>query len=247
MMANKNWAKSSVAARRVCASLLLVVSCCIHSIPALADEELALADFSGRYPALAAAGTRSFTLKDIPGDPLNLAFVGSEEELLCLMAKAGWLPADPITLRSSLRITMDSIARRPYADAPVSSLYIQGKRQDLAFEQPAANNPSKRHHVRFWRIDAPGPAQWMAAATYDTSIGLSRVNGHVTDHVTHHISADIDAERDKLLADLRRVGGVTIDWIDDFQPVRSGRNGGGDPFHTDGRLALIVVAATAVP
>jgi len=46
---------------------------------------------------------------------------------------------------------------------------------------------------------------------------------------------------------LRRVGGVTIDWVDDFHPVRSGRNGGGDPFHTDGRLALVAVAATAAP
>jgi len=247
MMANKNWIRPGVGARMACALLLLAVSCCYSSVRALADERSALSDFSGSYPALAAAGTRSFTLKGVPGDPLNLAFVGSEGDLLRLMAKAGWFPADPITLRSSLRITMDSIVRRPYVDAPVSSLYVAGRKQDLAFEQPAAANPSKRHHVRFWRIDAPGPAQWMAAATYDTSIGLSRANGHVTDHVTHHISADVDAERDKLLADLRRVGGVTIDWVDDFQPVREGRNGGGDPFHTDGRLALVAIAATPAP
>jgi len=230
-----------------CALLLLAVLFCCNSVRALADERLALQDFSGRYPALAAAGTRSFTLKGVPGDPLNLAFLGSEGDLLRLMAKASWFPADPITLRSSLRITMDSIVHRPYVDAPVSNLYLTGRKQDLAFEQPAAANPSKRHHVRFWRIDAPGPAQWMVAATYDTSIGLTRTNGHLTDHVTHHISADVDAERDKLLADLRRVGGVTIDWVDDFQLERSGRNGGGDPFHTDGRLALVAVVATAAP
>ncbi|MFT3791501.1 MAG: LssY C-terminal domain-containing protein [Rudaea sp.] len=245
-MAKENSTKSRIVACMARALLFLAALCGCRPFPALADEELALPDFSSRYPALAAAGSHSFTLKGVPGDPLNLAFVGSEDDLLRLMAKAGWYPADPVTLRSSLRITMDSIVRRPYIDAPVSGLYVHGRRQDLAFEQPAANNPSKRHHVRFWRIDAPGPAQWMAAATYDTSIGLSRANGHVTDHVTHHISADIDAERDKLLADLRRAGGVMSAWVDGFQPVRSGRNGGGDPFHTDGRLAL-VVATTAAP
>lgn len=233
----------TVAACAARALLLLAASWSCRSVSAFADEQLAAADFSVRYPALAAVGTRSFTLKGVPGDPLNLAFVGSEGDLLRLMARAGWFPADPITLRSSLRITMDSIVRRPYVDAPVSSLYIRNRKQDLAFEQPAAGNPSKRHHVRFWRIDASGTAQWMAAATYDASIGLSRVNGHVTDHVTHHISADVDAERDKLLADLRRAGGVTIDWVDDFQPAHDGRNGGGDPFHTDGRLAVFAIAA----
>ncbi|HEX7915296.1 LssY C-terminal domain-containing protein [Rudaea sp.] len=239
--------RSGVGARAAGALLFLAVSCCCRCGPAVANEELVLPDFSSRYPALAAAGTRSSTPKGVPGDPLNLAFVGGEDDLLRLMAKAGWFPADPITLRSSLRIAMDSIVRRPYVAAPVSSLYVGGRKQDLAFEQPAANNPSKRHHVRFWRIAASGPAQWMAAATYDTSIGLSRSNGHVTDHVTHHISADVDAERDKLLADLQRAGGVSIAWIDSFQPVREGRNGGGDPFHTDGRLALVVIVVAAAP
>lgn len=221
----------------------LLLFCALYCVAgsAIAQQDLTPADLAARYPALAEAGSRSFTLKGAAGDPLNLAFVGGEDDLLRLMAKAGWFPADPITFRSSLRITVDSLARRPYVDAPVSSLYVHGRKQDLAFEQPAANNPSKRHHVRFWRLDAPGRTQWIAAATYDTSIGFSHVNGHVT----HHIAADVDAERDKLLADLARAGGVTISWVDGFQPVRDGRNGGGDPFHTDGRLALVVLVPSA--
>ncbi len=192
------------------------------------------------YPALASAGTRSFTASGVPGDPLNIAFVGSEDQLLRLMAQAGWFPADPITFRSSLRIAVDSIARRPYTDAPVSNLFVQGRKQDFAFEQPAANNPSRRHHVRFWRVDARDRQHrplWVGAATYDARIGLSHVNGHIT----HHIAADVDRERDKLVSDIRGVGAVSVSWIDNFQPERRGRNGGGDPFHTDGRLVLIVM------
>jgi hypothetical protein len=130
------------------------------------------------------------------------------------------------------------VARRPYVDAPISNLYVNGKKQDLAFEQPAASNPSKRHHVRFWRLDqlaASGRPIWIGAATYDARIGLS----HGNRHFTHHIAADVDSERDKLLGDVQHAGRVTITWIDNFQSIREGRNGGGDPFHTDGRLVLI--------
>ena len=199
---------------------------------------------AARHPALDSAGTRSFTSNGVPGDPLNIAFVGSEDELLHLMADARWDPADPITFRSSLRIAIDSVARRPYVDAPVSNLYVNGEKQDLAFEQPAANNPSKRHHVRFWRLerlDASGRPLWIGAATYDARIGLSHVNGHVT----HHIAADVDSERNKLLDDIQHAGRVSIDWIDNFQPVRQGRNGGGDPFYTDGRLAVITAEVSS--
>ncbi|MEP6941026.1 MAG: LssY C-terminal domain-containing protein [Rudaea sp.] len=199
---------------------------------------------------LAGAPTRSFTAAGVPGDPLNIAFVGSEEELQRAMAAARWMPADPITFRSSLRITLDSLVRRAYAEAPVSSLYVEGRKQDLAFEQPAASNPSRRHHVRFWRLSHPGASAtpteslWVGAATYDARIGLSRVNRHLT----HHIAADIDEERDKLLDDLRTGGGIGIGWIEGFQPEREGRNGGGDAFHTDGRLALVsVLAPVGVP
>jgi hypothetical protein len=193
--------------------------------------------------ALDATGTRSFTSSGRPGDPLNIAVVCSEDELLRVMAAAQWYPADPITFRSALRITIDSVARRPYADAPVSNLYINGKKQDLAFEQPAANNPSKRHHVRFWRVDLPNPLHgmlWIGAATYDASIGLSHTNGHIT----HHIAADVDNERDKLLDDIQGVGSAAIHWIDNFQPIRQGRNGGGDRFSTDGRLALVAIGTS---
>jgi hypothetical protein len=207
-------------------------------------SEIEQQDLTNRlHAALSSIGTHSFTHAGRLGDPLNIAVIGSEDELLRIMANARWDPADPITLKSSLRIAIDSLARKPYADAPVSNLYINGKKQDLAFEQPAASGPSKRHHVRFWRVDPAGPSDrplWIGAATYDTSIGLSHTNGHIT----HHIAADVDGERDKLLGDIQRAGTVAICWIDDFQTIRQGRNGGGDPFHTDGRLVVVTIGAS---
>ena len=46
-------------------------------------------------------------------------------------------------------------------------------------------------------------------------------------------------ERDALLGDMRGAGFVSIKWIDGFQSEREGRNGGGDRFVTDGRLAVV--------
>lgn len=195
-----------------------------------------------RHPALDQVGTRAFTAARTPGDPLNIAFIGSKEALETAMRQAGWSPADPITVRSSLRIAVDSVADRPYATAPVSDLFVNGRKQDLAFEQAASEGPSERHHVRFWKaavLDAMGRPLWVGAATYDAGVGVS----HTTGQITHHIAPDVDRERDKLVDDLRAKAAVSVKWVEDFQPVREGRNGGGDRFFTDGRLAVVVAAS----
>jgi LssY C-terminus len=60
------------------------------------------------------------TASGIPGDPVNIALVGSESDVIHAMIKAGWFPADPITFDSSVRIAVDSVIRRPDDEAPVS-------------------------------------------------------------------------------------------------------------------------------
>jgi hypothetical protein len=212
----------------------LLAGATIYASPA--DEDVPPVHLAKRRQlAQDLVGTRSFTASGIPGDPLNVAFYGSEEELLTLMAKAGWDPADAITLRSSLRITIASLRHRPYPDAPVSSLYVNGRKQDFAFEQELGD-ASRRHHVRFWKLDLHDDHPlWIGAATRDIGIGVSHANGRPT----HHIAPDIDSERDKLVTDLEAAGAMAIEWIDDFQPAGEGRNAGGDRFVTDRRLAVI--------
>lgn len=198
--------------------------------------------FTKRHPALDEVSRVTSTANGIPGDPLNIALIGTEEEIQQTMLAAEWLPADPITLRSSLRIAAGTVFRRPYETAPVSNLYLWGRKQDLAFQHPAGNDPRKRHHVRFWRsekLDEDARPLWIGAATFDTAVGLSFTTGQIT----HHIDADIDAERDKLLDDLRRTPFLSgVYWVDGFHREREGRNGGGDPYYTDGRLPVAVLA-----
>lgn len=194
-----------------------------------------------RHPGLEGVPRLTLTKRGVPGDPLNVAFVGSLEDLHLAMLEAGWFPADPITLKSSLRIVAGTVFRRSYVDAPVSSLMVWGRRQDLAFEQPVGKDPRRRHHVRFWwsdKLDNQNRPLWIGAATYDTKVGLAKT----THQITHHIDPEVDKERDKLLTDVKRTGNLSvIDWVDGFQEKLKGKNGGGDPYFTDGRLAVGVL------
>ena len=88
------------------------------------------------------------TRSGIPADPINVGLVGSKEDVLCAMNAAGWYPADPVTLRSSIEIIGSVLLDRPYRDAPVSPLLFQNKREDLAFEKPVGKSADRRHHER---------------------------------------------------------------------------------------------------
>jgi hypothetical protein len=195
-----------------------------------------------RHPALSGAPRITHTAAGIHGDPLNIALVATKAELVKAMLAAGWHPADPLTLETSLRIVSSTVFHRPYVDAPVSNLYLWGRKEDLAFEQPVGDDPERRHHVRFWRsteVDRTDRPLWIGAATYDMEVGFS----HTTGQITHHIAPDVDAERDKLIDDLRRAGELRqVVWIERFHQVLRGYNGGGDPYYTDGRLAVGVIA-----
>ena len=197
------------------------------------------------HPALSGIPTITHTKDGIPGDPLNVALISTHEQLTNALLAADRDEADPITLESSLRIAGATILNRSYEDAPVSSLYLWDRKQDLALEQPIGDDPRRRHHVRFWespQLDDAGRPLWIGAATLDTRVGLS----HTTGEITHHISPNVDAERDKLLADLQKGSALaSIDWIADFQPNLEGHNGGGDPWRTDARLGLGVLTAVA--
>jgi hypothetical protein len=199
------------------------------------------------HPALEDAPKTTLTSQGIPGDPLNVGLIGTTHELIQAMLEAGWHPADPVTLKSSLGIAGSVLLRRPYVAAPVSNLFVFGRRQDLAFEKPVGKSASRRHHVRFWRsseLGEGGEPLWIGAVTFDRSVGLS----HRTGQVTHHIAADVDSERDGLFADLvtaRQLG--KLFQVTGVGSTLAGRNGGGDRYFTDGELTVGILARDGEP
>ena len=179
------------------------------------------------------------TGQGIPGDPINVGLVGDAKDLVCAMHAAGWFPADPITLKSSIEIVGSVLLDRPYKDAPVSNLYYLGRREDFAFEKPLGASADRRNHVRYWKVLDQGEEKrpvWLGSATLDRGVGVS----HYTGAVTHHISPDLDAERGVLAADLEKAGMVEAKYqVTGIGPTMAGRNGGGDPYYSDGEIWVL--------
>src|SRR4051794_24100708 len=158
-----------------------------------------------RHPALDDVPGLTQTATGIPGDPINVALIGTKADLVKAMLAAKWFPADPLSLKSSLEIAVDAVFKRPDPDAPVSNLYLFGRKEDIAFQQDVDDNPRQRHHVRFWQTDKADPdgrPVWVGSAVFDEHVGLSRTTGQIT-HVT---AADVDAERDYLFRCLEQTG-----------------------------------------
>ena len=163
--------------------------------------------------------------------------IGTKEELVTAMLVAKWQPADPITFKSSAKLVRSVALHRPDETAPVSHLYLWKRKQDLAFEQAVGKAANRRHHIRFWEStkQVDGRPLWLGTATFDTKVGFS----YRTGMITHHIDADIDADHDKLMKDLTAAGRLlSTEGIAGFQSKHDGRNGGGDPYRTDGKLLL---------
>ncbi|UDF14674.1 LssY C-terminal domain-containing protein [Antiquaquibacter oligotrophicus] len=191
---------------------------------------------------------RARTSDGLLGDPINLALLGSEPQVHEAMIRAGWTLADDLSFATGLTIVKSTVLRRSYDEAPVSPLLLFGRKQDFAYQQEVDGTPGKRHHVRFWRCPPgwklPGgqPADWLAAGTYDKSVGFSLF----TLQITHKIDERTDDERDHIVATVTDATPVvTTKVIEDFSTGYHSRNGGGDSIVTDGDLPVLDLRAIA--
>ena len=196
----------------------------------------------------------------LPGDPVNVALIGTLSELRAAFAAIGWMEADRLNLKSSIGMARSFVFNQPYPKAPFSTLYLFGRGQDIGLQKAIDDSPRKRHHVRFWALglglaestlgtasfwlntDRPPEADrvlWVGAVTRDTGIGLTKL----TFQITHATDSDTNAEREFLFGELKK-GRV----IDD---VRSHRTGdkliteGVNHYVTDGDVAVANLAAPA--
>jgi hypothetical protein len=165
----------------------------------------------------------SFTITGdgLPGDPVNLALIGTLQQLRRAFAAVGWVEADRLGLASSWRMVRAFIFNSPYPTAPFSTLYLFGRGQDIGFQKAIDDSPRKRHHIRFWALslaraeDTLGTAGfwlntdrplddacvlWVGAGTRDTGFSLTQL----TFQVTHATDSDTNAERDYIVAELAK-------------------------------------------
>ena len=199
------------------------------------------------FPAMASAPRRAVSERGVPADPLNVALVGTEAEVEEAFRRAGWVAAEPVTRRSSVKIAESVLLHRPDSAAPVSPLWLYGRMQDLAFEREVGPSASRRHHVRLWRMPNATYEQrpvWLGGATFDLRAGIS----HRGLHPTHHIAPDVDEERDTLTANLVRAQQVAATFRVTGVGLRvDARNAEGDRFDTDGELRVLVISPGNAP
>jgi hypothetical protein len=202
---------------------------------------LAWESYARLHPSFDDSPRITRTGDDHPGDPLNVSLIGTKEQIEAIMKAAKWDQAAALGIKSDLKIAEDTVLSRPDTDAPVSNLFLFGRKEDLAFEQPVGGNPRQRNHVRYWKTDKSnddGRLIWIGAASYDERVGLS----HTTGQITHHIAPDVDKERDHLFSDLKATGDLAEQYtVKGFHTQLEGRNGGGDRWVTDGDLFVGVI------
>jgi hypothetical protein len=208
----------------------------------------------------------SFTITGdgLPGDPVNIALIGTLRDLRSAFAILGWSEADRLGLASSWRMIRAFVLNAPYPTAPFSTLYLFGRRQDIGFQQAIDNSPRKRHHIRFWALsldhaektigsigfwlntDRPAEDErvvWVGAGTKDTGISLTKL----TFQITHATDSDTNLERDFIIAELskHRVINATRQYRSgELLPTERVNH-----YITDGEItfANLVAANTAVP
>lgn len=179
------------------------------------------------------------------GDPINLVFIGSQEQITQSFHQAGWLTPDPVTPQTMARIAADSLAHRSYPTAPISNLYGFGRIQDMAFEKPTTD-VQNRDHIRLWKTGTliSGQNVWVGQASYDSGIELSATNHFPT----HHIAATVDWERNNVGSDLKKTGHVKSEIETAFTtPIFFARNGGGDFYESDGDALVVNYTSASLP
>ena len=199
------------------------------------------------HPSLAAFPKVTTNADGISGDPLKVGLIGTRAEVMAAFSAAGWRQAARLGLRSDLEIAESVVMDRPDPTAPVSNLYLWSRPEDLAFEKPVGESARERQHVRFWRADEAGREGrplWTGAASFDRSVGFSRLTGQIT----HHIAPDLDAERDRLMAALAAAGQLQTTYqVTGVGPTLNGRNAEGDRYFTDGEVTIGVLVKDNIP
>lgn len=170
--------------------------------------------------------------------PVSLVFMGSGTELIDTFSAGGWHVADRVTVETALRAFSRGVFNRPYPSAPVLPVFLDGKLHDVAFQKHDDGDSSRRrHHARWWLTDfvCEGKQVWVATASFDAGVGISRL----FPMPIHHIHPDIDAERDYIVQSLTGTGRVHLTQEIQVTEAMVGRNAAGDRFFTTGTACVL--------
>ncbi len=192
-------------------------------------------------------------------DPLNIGIISTRRQLINTMEKSGWYHADPHRLRYLVRHALSTVYGWSYPNAPVSNLYLFGRKQDIAFEIPVEGDSTSRHHVRFWattynrkgRLDIRSihwhnrqahiyddDLLWVGAASLD--VGLTFIRHNL--QVSHMIDPDTNKERELIVRQLKAARLVNkTETVKLGKPYRLANRVWRGSLHTDGNMTIVTL------
>jgi hypothetical protein len=133
------------------------------------------------------------------GDPLNLVVIGTEHEVWPAFFRAGWDPTETLRTTSALKTGIFGVFGGAYRYAPISSLYVYGRPQDIAL-QKVRSNIHYRNHLRLWLAPVTFQGKPVLVGQISRDIG-SRLTTKSSTLTTHRIDPDVDETRGSLLQD----------------------------------------------
>jgi hypothetical protein len=190
-------------------------------------------------------------------DPLNIGIIATRLNIIESMEKAGWYKADPHNIPNTFKAAGAILSGIEYLNAPVSSLYLFGRKQDLAFEIPVNGGGHHRHHVRFWAttFDGKEPLSmrsidwyhrrahvqgdqllWVGSSSLD--IGIMPIRHNM--QLTHMVHPNTNKERELIVEGLESQGLIerskNIKLGDPYKLVNRTWRG---ELHTDGMMKIV--------
>jgi hypothetical protein len=178
------------------------------------------------------------------GDPLNLVIIGGPDALWPAFLRSGWDPTAAMGAGSAVKTGIFGIFGGAYRYAPISSLYVYGRGQDIAL-QKVRSNIHYRNHLRLWLAPVTVKGMPVMIGQISRDIG-SRITTKSSTLTTHRIDPNVDETRASLVQDFihaqalkayAKIGGVGF-----VSPEEPRGNLTGDPWFTDGARAVMLLS-----
>ena len=182
------------------------------------------------------------------GDPLNLIVVGELDTILSVFALAKWDETESLAFRSAWRMKRAYMKGDSYRYSPISSLFYNGRRHDVAL-QKTRGGIHERLHLRLWltpMLFREKPV-WVGQVSRDIGI---RFTSRAWNLMTHKIDPNVDDSREYIFGDLIHVSRVNhFGYVKGAEKADKGsprKNLTGDPYFTDGFRLVIELSDTHI-
>jgi hypothetical protein len=212
-------------------------------VPAASVEDVSLVDLVARLESMPPTTMNASNKKH--GDPVNLVVIGEFAMILGGFA-ARWDESETITLGTCWKTFKAFLLGSNYRYSPVSGLWLFGRTQDVALQR-TRHSINERIHLRLWlsTLAFKGRPVWVGQVSRDIGV---RFTWHAWNLTTHRIDPDVDESRDYCIEDLSLAGRVTaagyVGGVGASTRDAPRRNLTGDPWHSDGQRAVILIAPT---